>query len=537
MPDMHFSEDKVIGKCYKCEVDVSERGSVEMTQGGKDTKRMCLDCYRSFLKHHVIMGIVWAVIGAVVGVAGGFFAVLAFAYAGWGLYYGATASFWNARFWRKASTAGAVPRGSWGEIGLNFLKVGVYLVGSQCYGIFGGAIYRFIHDARELKALSSLDSPQSPTEDEARTEVNTVPGGTYKSHDDEQVRDSGPFGSAPKDKVVCPSCGYTNSEGSRFCLKCGAALVVAEDPDASKDQRVATLTPYRKGDKWGYCDRDRKVIIPAIYEWGGSFAEGLAPVQLNGKHGFIDTTGNMTVPAVYDDAEPFSEGLAGVTFADNYGFVDPQGNMAIPATYGGGGAFSDGLAPVRLGDKLVFIDTKGNIAIPTDYDKAGSFSQGLAWVSLDGYYGFIDTQGNMAIPADYDWAFSFSDGLAAVRLDGKWGFIDTHGNMAIPADYVGVYPFSDGLASVIVGGKWGFIDTRGNMAIPAVYDDMDSFGEGLARVTRNGRHGFINTKGNMAIGFATYDDAPESFSQGFARVTLNGKHGLIDTNGTQYWQD
>ena len=298
MPDKYFSKDEVVGKCYKCGADVLERGSVEMSEGGKAARPMCLDCYRSFLKHHVIMGIVWAVIGTVVGVAGGVGIMLLSAYAGWGLYYGATASFWNTRFWRKASTAGAAPQKSWGGIGLDFLKVGVYLAGSLCYGVFGGGISRCLHDARELKAFSSLTSPQSHAEDEACPETTPVVEESVSSYNPKPTPAAIVVGTAAQDKIVCPSCGYANPQSSRFCTRCGVALAVADDPSAGKNQEVAAPIPYRKGDKWGYCDRGSKVLISAVYDWGGSFAEGLALVRLDGKYGFIDIKGNLTVPAV-----------------------------------------------------------------------------------------------------------------------------------------------------------------------------------------------------------------------------------------------
>src|SRR5664280_620542 len=59
---------------------------------------------------------------------------------------------------------------------------------------------------------------------------------------------------------------------------------------AGKNEKVVALIPYRKGDKWGFCNRDRKMVIPTVYDSVDLFSEGLAPVHLNRKFGFIDTT-------------------------------------------------------------------------------------------------------------------------------------------------------------------------------------------------------------------------------------------------------
>ncbi len=52
------------------------------------------------------------------------------------------------------------------------------------------------------------------------------------------------------------------------------------------------LIPYRKGDKWGFCDRNKKIVIGCKYDFAGPFSEGLSIVKLNGKWGFIDANGN-----------------------------------------------------------------------------------------------------------------------------------------------------------------------------------------------------------------------------------------------------
>jgi len=41
----------------------------------------------------------------------------------------------------------------------------------------------------------------------------------------------------------------------------------------------------------GFCDRNKKIVIPIKYDFAGVFSEGLAPVNLNGKWGFIDKRG------------------------------------------------------------------------------------------------------------------------------------------------------------------------------------------------------------------------------------------------------
>jgi len=197
--------------------------------------------------------------------------------------------------------------------------------------------------------------------------------------------------------MFCPNCGKQIPDGSKFCPYCGAAveggLIKSQNKSPrkaskiivpivliivllfsafayvkfikpnigsnSQKETIATLIPYRKGDKWGFCDRDKKIIIPAVYDDAWDFQNGLASVEVNNNWGYIDTKGTMVIPAVYDYTEGFSEGFAYVAVNGKWGFIDTKGTMVIPAVYDLAGSFSEGLASVEVNNKWGYIDTKG----------------------------------------------------------------------------------------------------------------------------------------------------------------------------------
>ncbi|MCX7696935.1 MAG: WG repeat-containing protein, partial [Bacteroidales bacterium] len=111
------------------------------------------------------------------------------------------------------------------------------------------------------------------------------------------------------------------------------------------------LIPYRKGYKWGFCDKNKKIVIECKYDMVSSFSEGLALVQLNGKYGFIDKSGKEVITFKYDVAYDFSEGLARVILNKKWGFIDKSGKEVIPFKYDWAKDFSEGLALVKLNDK------------------------------------------------------------------------------------------------------------------------------------------------------------------------------------------
>src|SRR5215470_6777971 len=94
------------------------------------------------------------------------------------------------------------------------------------------------------------------------------------------------------------------------------------------------LIPYRKGDKWGFCDANKELIIPARYEEVYLFTDGLARVNLNGKYGFIDKSGTEVIPLKYDNASIFfHDELVPVKLDGKYGFIDISGAEVIPCKY------------------------------------------------------------------------------------------------------------------------------------------------------------------------------------------------------------
>jgi len=188
---------------------------------------------------------------------------------------------------------------------------------------------------------------------------------------------------AQNSAMVCPNCGAEVFQDYKYCEKCGAELRTQsndfkaekeetkqeqaemndrgevgqqykaekiEKPNLSSNKQPkeeikkvdkkperslsideqetsGLLIPFRKGDKWGYCDENKNLVIPAIFDEAGRFSEGLAPVKINGKWGFIDSSGRLCIPAIYEKVEPFLGGIANVSLNKRKGYIDKKGNQ------------------------------------------------------------------------------------------------------------------------------------------------------------------------------------------------------------------
>ena len=142
--------------------------------------------------------------------------------------------------------------------------------------------------------------------------------------------------------VVAPEFDYV-SEFSE-----GLAVVV--------EQVVDLTTKVSELDKWigrpatagkvGFIDKAGILVISTpLFNSMGSFSEGLARVAIygssghldtNGKWkvdtrvGYIDKVGTLLIPAQFEDGQPFKEGLAAVQQSGKWGFVGlPDANQSI----------------------------------------------------------------------------------------------------------------------------------------------------------------------------------------------------------------
>lgn len=272
--------------------------------------------------------------------------------------------------------------------------------------------------------------------------------------------------------------------------------------------------------KWGYIDREGRVVIEPQYTHAFGFTEGLAAVEVDGKYGFINKDGRLVIPPKYYWANSFTEGLATVQADDSYQIIDRDGAVVVTLdkAFTDVQVFSCGLAAVEVNSKKYgFIDTTGKMVIEPMFGFVTPFSDGLAIATIaedededeederdkkvkeEPKIGIIDTKGRFVMAPRYDEVENYSEGVMPVKKDGRWRFVDNTGADAVllREDFEYVYPLIEGRAIVLIGGKFGAIDKAGNLIIDARFDNLCVFSDGLAYARTGNTHGFINTSGNF----------------------------------------
>lgn len=293
----------------------------------------------------------------------------------------------------------------------------------------------------------------------------------------------------------------------------------------------SSLIPYRNGDKFGFCNQDKKVIIPCEYDDALQFSDGLAAVKKNNKWGFIDTKGELVIPCKYYKGSYFVNGVTEVEQFAKKGLINKNGIEIIPLIYDEIISTNDDLVAAKINGKFGYVDRNGNTVIPFTYDSAWEFKEGFAVVQKDEKWGFINKKGQTVVPLKYEFVLPFSEGMAAVKLDNDWGYIDSNGNLVVENKFWQAGSFSEGLACVNFDGKDGFIDKQGQIVIPFKFDFMfgQRFQNGKCCVKLNNKWGLINKQGDIVLEpeltgmYFIYND--------YYYVEKNKKWGIIDGTG------
>lgn len=121
----------------------------------------------------------------------------------------------------------------------------------------------------------------------------------------------------------------------------------------------------------GVLDTEGNIVIKPIFDQVSGFSEGLCGISDRGKWGFVDKEGKVIIPPKYfminyyqpmPSITAFNEGLANVAISDaNWGYINPEGKVIIPYQFMFAEAFKNGKAKVmRKGErKWVYIDKNG----------------------------------------------------------------------------------------------------------------------------------------------------------------------------------
>jgi len=251
------------------------------------------------------------------------------------------------------------------------------------------------------------------------------------------------------------------------CLLCLGSLLLGTEALA---QGAGTqLVPFRRGTRWGYAARNRRLVLPLAYDDAGPFVGALAWVRQGSLYGYIDANGNPITPVQYSAAGTFSpEGRATVVLHADTFDIGPTGRRLT--TPPGPSPDTDYLEQgdlVRRQGKVGFRFSSGSsTVVPAEYDEIRDLHHdGLLLVRQGPKWGVLNAKGKLTLPLEHDAVrASAANGFAypIVEQQGRFGYLGPDGRLLTKIKYAAAEPFVGEVAHVTTAtGQVGYIDSAG----------------------------------------------------------------------------
>ena len=300
----------------------------------------------------------------------------------------------------------------------------------------------------------------------------------------------------------------------------------------AQPKNLPDLIPFTKDSKWGYMNKDRKVIIQPKFQEVELFKEDYAFVKIGDKRGVINKKGNYIISPNHDleYGMPFFEGLipakdpkTGLT-----GYMDKKGQWQIKPQFNRGYYFSKGVTAVVIdnGKNWVFINKEGKaLSKPRVYAPSDHFDFGMHVFRTYTGQGLINSYGKEVLPPLYTEVNIMKSNLIHIREGQESGFVDSTGKVILPAKYS--FEGADkGYIAVTLDKKGGVIDSTGKFVVPLMDKAVLLLGDGLGFVVDSVSKGlsmdiyghFITMKNEAVSPMLKLNGKPEVCSESFCLI-------------------
>jgi hypothetical protein len=170
----------------------------------------------------------------------------------------------------------------------------------------------------------------------------------------------------------------------------------------------------------GYKNEAGETIVPATFEAGSEFSNGIAIILQNGGRGLINDEGQTVLPPIFQDLTMPENGVVVAKQNGKYGILSLQNKWIVAPIFDNAYGFANGFARVMKNNQWGFIASADPIMPKKMYQQIGTYNEGLAPVCINNAWGYINAKGKLVMPTQFDFANAFAgDGTAVVLLSKK----------------------------------------------------------------------------------------------------------------------
>ena len=278
-------------------------------------------------------------------------------------------------------------------------------------------------------------------------------------------------------------------------------------------QYFPQIIPYRSGEKWGYTDRDKNILVETKYQQTFPFLGNVGKVKLDDQYGLIDRNGKEILPPIYEEIGSFatgtflnSDGTCTVYQQDKCGLVSCYGDVLAEVAYD---SEQEAMAAAeKKGWKgTVLPDFYPNIPAHTlkGIEAIKGFHQGIAPYKQGGKWGLISDTGDEVLHPMYDDIMPIENDTWPFQHQGRWGLLHLRGEVALKPNFDETRGFCNGQAACRDGDRWGAVDQTGQWMVAPIYEELGEYRCGMSAAQKDGAFGFVDEKGKVVLDFQYQD--------------------------------
>ncbi len=325
-----------------------------------------------------------------------------------------------------------------------------------------------------------------------------------------------------------------------------------------------SLIPYRQGNKWGFADAQRNIIITPKYSDAQWFSEGLAAVKIGNKWGYINKQGKLIIPAKFTVAKSFRKGyvpnakkaggdsilFAGASVsADGYErCITTKGVILTKCPAINENSVAENRIPVEsiTREKAYSLPNSSGLfdKVVDDYKINGS-DETYYIAQKGGMYGVFNSKFETIVPFEYSSVKQLKSGgsqYLQVKKADMNGIIKGDGTMDISPDYSNL-SFVKGFENT----DYIIVKRDGKMYVKDI-NNGDIIKAGYSDITYDNNGGFVITDNNNLRGFYFVDNRIINPKYSDIKIinkgsnylqikTSSGKVGYINAAGEEYFRE
>lgn len=255
----------------------------------------------------------------------------------------------------------------------------------------------------------------------------------------------------------------------------------------------------RKTDSWGY-SRNRRLIIPCMYDYLKSIDNTHFEVEKKGKTGIIDINNKVILPIKYDRIDIIGYNRCIADKGEEEAIFDWYGKRLTHFYYNIKQSRHDStlfIVSNRKSQKWGIVNIDGKEVMPPIYEESKPFFIGGEIYIGHGYYlvlrnndlyGIFNTKTSKEeIPCRYyHYINKIGNNVVSFLENNKRGaYVTTeHGIKIIPTMYDMIRILSNGVIVAQKDGKWGVIDEDNNIIIPFENKYIERYYNDILLVTK-----------------------------------------------------